>query len=157
MAASFSNAAGRRRRTFASGIVVVALAATVAWVIKRAPPSFAAAPIATVRDASQGRQALWAIRVAAHAHELAADALAGVPAPPAGRAYQLWLQTPDGPRTLGLLPTTGRKVIPEIPAIAARLAGSGELLVSLEPARGSIAPGPSGPVLFRAAFPVGGG
>jgi len=140
----------------ASVVAIAALAIAVAAAIKRAPPSFAGPPIATVRDASQ-QQALWSIRIAADAHQLAADALTAAPAPPPGRAYQLWLQTPVGPRTLGLLPTAGREVIPEIPAIAARLSsGAGEVLVSLEPARGSIAPGPSGPVLYRAPFRAGG-
>jgi anti-sigma-K factor RskA len=95
--------------------------------------------------------ALWTIRLAAAAHEIAVDAVDAAP-PPAGRAYQLWLGSPRGPRSLGLLPVTGRKVIPEIPALAASLAGSGELLVSLEAARGSDRAAPTGPPIYRAAL-----
>jgi len=137
------------------GIVVLAtaaLACVVAVVVKRNPPDFSALPvIAIVRDGVQ--RPLWAIRVARLAHEIAVDSVSPEP-PPAGHAYQLWLATPEGARSLGLLPVSGRKIIPEIPALAARLGERGELMVTLEPARGSDTAHPSGPVVFRAAFPV---
>ena len=132
-------------------LAVLALAFGVAAAVKRAPPDFSAAPvIAVVRD-SAGRP-LWMIRLARAAHEIAVDSLA--PEPPApGGAYQLWMVAPDGGHSLGLLPVAGRTVIPEIPAIATRLAGSGELIVTLQIRRGVATAQPSGPVVFRAAFP----
>lgn len=110
-------------------------------------------PIAVVRDAEQ--HPLWTLRLALAAHEIAVDAVNAAP-PPAGHAYQLWLAAPSGAaasaRSLGLMPASGRKVIAEIPALAARLAGTGELVVTLEPAGGSARATPSGPVVFRAAL-----
>jgi anti-sigma-K factor RskA len=139
-------------------IGTVALAFGVAAAIERAPPRFAAPPLAIVRDGAQ--HPLWSIRLAPRAHEIAVDAVR--PAPwLEGHAYQLWLRTNDGsaPQSLGLLPARGRKVIPEIPALVTRLAGgrgSGELLVSREPDSGSRFPQPSGPIVFRAALADGG-
>jgi anti-sigma-K factor RskA len=133
----------------AAAIVTLALAFGVAAAIKRPPPSFAAPPIAIVRDSAA--QALWAVRLARCAHEIAVTRLAA-PLPAIGDADQLWLATPAGPRSLGLLPRNGRSIIPEMPTLMARLTGSGELLVSREPPHGSRQMQPSGPVIWRAAF-----
>jgi len=127
------------------------LALLVAVAIKRAPPDFSALPvIATIRDPA-GR-ALWTIRLARAAHEIAVDGFAVAP-PADGQVYRLWLAPPSGAaagaRPLGLLPLAGRRVIPEIPALLTRLAGGG-LLVTLAPAGGGTAVQPSGPILFRA-------
>jgi anti-sigma-K factor RskA len=132
----------------AAAAAAVALAVIVAFAVKRPAPHFATPPIAVVRDAAG--QALWSIRLAPAAREIAVDRLAA--AEPAGHADQLWLRTPAGPRSLGTLPRRGRAVIPEVPAFVKTLAGSGELLVSREPAGGSRLPRPSGPIVFRAAF-----
>ena len=126
----------------------------VAASVKRQPPDFAALPpIAVVRDAA--RHPLWTLRLALGAHQIAVDAVSAEP-PPAGHAYQLWLASPAGAaadaRSLGLMPASGRKVIAEIPALTARLAGRGELVVTLEPAGGSDRATRSGPVVFRAAL-----
>ena len=129
------------------GVAIFVLALGVAAIIKRHPAEFAASPIALVRDMNQHPR--WAIRLSAAAHLIAVDALDAPPAP-AGQAYQLWLSGPDGPRSLGLLPAAGRKIIPETPAlIAALAAGHGVLAVTLEPARGSATGRPSGPAMFR--------
>ena len=134
-------------------LAVLALAFGVAAAVKRPPPDFSAAPIiAVVRDGA-GRP-LWTIRLARAAHEIAVDGTGAEPPAPGG-AYQLWMVAPDGSHSLGLLPVAGRKVIPEIPAIAARLAGSGKLIVTLQVRRGVATAQPSGPVVFRAAFPPG--
>ena len=139
-------------RPVAAFVAVLALAFSVAAIVKRPPPDFAAlAPIAVVRDAAH--RPLWEIRLARAAHQIAIDSIAAAP-PPAGRAYQLWLALPDGGHSLGLMPVAGRKLVPEIPAIVDRLAGSGELLVTLEPARGSDTGRPDGPVMFRAVIPA---
>lgn len=137
----------------AAGVVAtVALAVAVAAWIKREPPNFSALPaIAILRDADA--HPIWAVRVAPAAHQIAVDAFRD-PVPPPGHAYQLWLATGDGPHSLGLLPAHGRKVAAELPWLMPQLAGAGELLVSLEPARGSDQPRPSGPIAFRA--PLGG-
>ena len=139
------------RRAAGAAIATMAAALAVAATVKRDPPDFAAlAPIAVIRDAA-GRP-LWTIRLAPRAHQLAVDASAVRP-PPAGRAFQLWLAGPGGDRSLGLLSISGRRVIPEIPGLCARLAGAGELLVSVEPAGGSKRRQPSGPTAYRAEFP----
>jgi anti-sigma-K factor RskA len=127
---------------------VAALALSVAAAVKRAPPDFPALPlIATIHDAD--RRPLWAIRAAPAAHQIAIDCLAAEPAPE-GRAYQLWLAAPAGTYSLGLLPGSGRKIIAEIPVLFGRLASAGELVVTLEPARGADLSRPDGPILFRA-------
>jgi anti-sigma-K factor RskA len=147
-----STRAAADRRPLAAFLAILALAFIVAAAVKRDPPDFSVLPpIAIVRDDAQ--RPLWAIRLAGASHQIAADSQE--PAPPAaGHAYQLWLVVEDGAHSLGLLPLSGRKVIPEIPALAARLGERGELLVTLEPARGSDTGQPSGPVMFRAVFPI---
>lgn len=134
---------------------VLALALAVAAAIKRAPADFSGLPpLAVIRD--RQHHPLWTIRVAAAAHLIAVDA-EDAPPLPAGHAYQLWLSGPDGVQSLGLLPASGRKVIPEVPALVARLgAGRGELSVTLEEARGSVTAGPHGPVMFRSRWVAGG-
>lgn len=135
------------RRSSLAVLAAVGLALAVAADVKRAPPDFWEMPVrAVVRDGAG--HALWSIRVAPAAHEIAADAVAAPP--PAGDVYQLWLATETGARSLGVLPVRGRKIIAEMPELAARLAGDGELLISREAAPGSRRSGPGGPVLFRA-------
>ncbi len=149
-----SAAIGRRpsasRPTILAPIAVFAFAFAVAAGIKRAPPNFSRLPpLAKIEDET-GR-ALWVIRMAPRAHQIAVDAVENSPTA-AGQAYQLWLADSDNPQSLGLLPSSGRKVIPESPALIEKLAGGGVLLISLEKARGSDTPWPNGPVLYRANF-----
>ena len=143
-----------RRQLLAGCLAVLAVALAVAAAIQRQPTDFSALqPLAIVHD--RERHPLWAIRVAGPAHLLAADAL-DAPPPPPGHAYQLWLSGSSAARSLGLLPAAGRKVIPEVPALIARLdAGNGVLTVTLEPARGSVTGQPSGPVMFRSQIDAG--
>lgn len=138
-------------RPLAAALSVLALALVVAALIARPPPDFAERPVIAVLR--HGQQPLWAIRLARSAHQIAVDSVAA-PSPPPGRVYQLWLAIANSepPRPLGLLPRAGRKIIPETPANTRLLAGSGELLVTLEPKGGSDDPGPSGPVQFRGRF-----
>ena len=106
--------------------------------------------VAVVRDGEE--HPVWAIRLARAAHQIAADSLRPQP-PPADRVYQLWLLAPGmAPRPLGLLPQSTRKPIAVTPENARLLTGEGELEVTLEPAGGSPAPGPTGPTLFRATL-----
>jgi anti-sigma-K factor RskA len=136
--------------SLAAALGVLALALLVAALVARAPPDFSAlAVIAVVRDG--GQHPIWAVRLARGAHQIAIDSLRPQPMP-AGRAYQLWLETPSdaAPRPLGVLPQSGRKIIAETPANARLLTGRGELRVTLEAGGGSLAAAPSGPGLFRA-------
>jgi anti-sigma-K factor RskA len=129
--------------------VTLSFALLVAASIARDPPDFSdMAIVAIVRDAE--RHPVWAIRLARAAHQIAADTLRDEPAPP-GRVYQLWLLVADrsGPRQLGLLPPSGRKRIAVSPENARLLAGTGELVVTLEPAGGSPNREPSGQPVFR--------
>jgi anti-sigma-K factor RskA len=128
---------------------ILSLALLVAAIIARDPPDFSDISIvAVVRDGE--RHPIWAIRLAGAAHQIAADTLRNEPAPP-GRVYQLWLLVADrsGPRQLGLLPPSGRKRIAVSPENARLLAGTGELVVTLEPAGGSPNREPTGPPVFR--------
>jgi len=133
-------------------LATLSLALLVAAMIAREPPDFSAMPIiAIVRDGEQ--HPVWAIRLARAAHQIAADSLRPQP-PPADHVYQLWLLASDvaTPHPIGLLPRSERKVIAVTPENARRLSGAGELEVTLEPVGGSTAPGPSGPILFRASL-----
>jgi anti-sigma-K factor RskA len=107
--------------------------------------------IAIVRDSEQ--HPVWAIRLARAAHQIAADSLRPQ-SPPADHVYQLWLLASDvaTPHPIGLLPQSERKVIAVTPENARLLSGAGELEVTLEPVGGSTAPGPTGPILFRASI-----
>jgi len=107
--------------------------------------------IAIVRDGEQ--HPVWAIRLARAAHQIAADSLRPQPIP-ADHVYQLWLLVSDAtaPHPIGLLPQSERKLIAVTSENARLLAGEGELEVTLEPAGGSPAPGPTGPTLFRASL-----
>jgi anti-sigma-K factor RskA len=135
---------------WAAGVLAtLSLALLVAAIIAREPPDFSDISIvAVVRDGE--RHPVWAIRLARAAHQIAADTLRDEPAPP-GRVYQLWLLIADrtGPRQLGLLPPSGRKRIAVSPENARLLAGTGELVVTLEPTGGSPNREPSGPPVFR--------
>jgi anti-sigma-K factor RskA len=138
---------------WATGVLAtLSLALLVAAIIARDPPDFSDMSIvAVVRDGE--RHPVWAIRLARAAHQIAADTLRDEPDPP-GRVYQLWLLVADrtGPRQLGLLPPSGRKRIAVSPENARLLAGTGELVVTLEPAGGSPNPEPTGQPVFRGAL-----
>jgi anti-sigma-K factor RskA len=137
-------------RAAAAVLATTALALLVAALIARAPPDFAErAVVAVLRDPAQ--RPAWSLRLARAAHQIAIDSL-GPPPPPGGKTYRLWLTTPGiaAPQPLGQLPLAGRKVIAETPATIRRLAGTGELLVTLEPAEGPLAEIPSAPPVFRA-------
>lgn len=135
---------------WAAGVfATLSLALLVAAIIARDPPDFSDISIvAVVRDGE--RHPVWAIRLARAAHQIAADTLRDEPAPP-GRVYQLWLLVADrtGPHQLGLLPPSGRKRIAVSPENARLLAGTGELVVTLEPAGGSPSREPTGQPVFR--------
>lgn len=135
-------------RTFAAALGVVLAASSVAAAIWRPAPDFAALPVAAaLRDRDQ--RPVWTVRLAMPAREIALEAVAAAP-PPAGHDYELWVETAGGPRSLGLLPASGRKVVPEIPARLAQVAGGGKLFVTLEGAGGSPTGKPTGPALFDA-------
>ena len=139
-------------RRAAGVLATLSLALLVAAIIAREPPDFSTMPvIAVVRDGE--RHPVWAIRLARAAHQIAADSLRPQPVP-ADHVYQLWLLASDAttPHPIGLLPRSERKVIAVTPENARLLAGEGELEVTLEPVGGSTAPGPTGPVLFRASL-----
>jgi anti-sigma-K factor RskA len=139
-------------RNASAVLAVVALAFLVAALVRRPPPDLAAQRVVAVVVDGVGRPA-WAIRLAAEAHQIAADSLAPEPVAP-GRVYQLWLAPGGGarPEPLGLLPQAGRKSIPVSPEAARRLGGAGQLVVTDEPVGGSPQPGPTGPVRFRGAL-----
>lgn len=139
-------------RHVAAVLAVTAVALLSAALVARAPPDFAELRvIAVLRDS--GRHPAWAVRLARTAHQIAVDAI-DVPAPPVGKAYQLWLVAPGlaAPHPLGLLPSSGGKIIPEAPTDIRRLTATGEMRVTLEPGNGGLAGAPSGAAIFRGGF-----
>ncbi len=137
-------------RPLTTVVATLALAFLVAAVVKRQAPDFARLPvIAVVRDAA-GRP-LWQIRLARAAHQIAIDAVGAGP-PQAGHVYRLWLVGPKSGHSLGVLPLSGRKVIAEAPFLADRLAGTGELVVTLESLAEPEPTQPRQPIAFRAGF-----
>lgn len=136
-------------RRAAGVLTVLSAALLVAAIIARDPPDFSSSlTIAVIRD--NGQSPVWKIRLAGAAHQIAADTLRVEPFP-TGRAYQLWLLAPGSaiPHQLGLLPQSGRRLIPVSPQIARQLTGAGELLVSLEPSGGAARSMPGGNIVFR--------
>jgi hypothetical protein len=91
-------------------------------------------------------------------HEITADSFHPPPAPP-GRVHQLRLSVAGVAelRPLGLLPQAGRKQIPVTPEPTEWLAGSGQLVVTLEPRGGSRPTGPTAAVRFRGKLDGGTG
>ena len=70
----------------------------------------------------------------------------GLPRPPAGRDYQLWVIEGQTPRSEGVFPVdergSARHVLPEVPAAG----GVGAFAVTIEPAGG--VPAPTGPMVL---------
>ena len=86
-----------------------------------------------------------------HALDIRAERPPGLPP---GHAYQLWMLPGSGrpPQSLGLLPDAPGKILHvRVPSPLA-LARAQGIAVSLEPAGGSPLPGPSGPVVYSAAW-----
>jgi anti-sigma-K factor RskA len=137
-------------RGAAAVLGTAAAALMVAALVARDAPDFAERPVIAVLRGAADRPA-WSVRLARAAHQVAVDGL-DPPAAPAGKAYQLWLVAPGGasPQPLGLLPFSGRKILAETPANIRRLAGKGQLWVTLEPATGTLAEAPSGAPAFHA-------
>jgi anti-sigma-K factor RskA len=136
-------------RSVSAILATLSGALLVAAMVAREPPDFSRLPIiAVIRDGKQ--RPVWAIRLAAAAHQIAADSLREEPLA-SDHVYQLWLLFPDSakPHQLGMLPQSGRKRIAVSPEDCRHLAGAGELLVTLEPPGGSPARAPSGPTVFR--------
>jgi anti-sigma-K factor RskA len=130
-------------------LAVAALVLAVAAAVARPPADFAQLRVgALLRDNLDRRG--WAVRLAPASDQIALDHLAAPP-PPAGKVFQLWLAGERGepPQPLGLLPSGGRKIVAEAPAIMRRLPCA-TLTVTLEPATGGLAGTPSGAVVFRA-------
>ncbi len=127
-------------RQAAGVLATLSLALLVAAIVSRDAPDFSSMPIiAVVRDGEQ--RPIW---------EIAVDSLRVQPVP-TDHVYQLWVLVPDvtAPHQLGLLPQSGRKRIAVSPENVRLLAGSGELVITLEPPGGSRGPAPSGPTVFR--------
>src|SRR6202043_646814 len=103
---------------------------------------------AVVREGEMGR--VWGVGLVGGGGKIVEETLRDQQTPP-GRVYQLWLLVADriGPRQLGLLPPSGRKRIAVSPENARLLAGTGELVVTLEPASGSPSREPTGQPVFR--------
>ena len=88
-----------------------------------------------------------AVVLVSRAQDKAAIAVSGLKAPPAGKAYQLWMIGPDGIRSGGLLPTGADGTAGSV--VAHGLDGARTISLTLEPAAGSQQPTMS-PVLLLA-------
>jgi anti-sigma-K factor RskA len=133
------------------GFATAALAASLLVFIAvgqfAGPHESVAERVAVLNDKS--KTASWLVTVAADGKRMTVAALQPI-AVPKDRTLELWLITKPGkaPRSLGLLPKTGRRSV-ALPGEVARLWPRGRLLaISLEPA-GGWKPGTKlGPILF---------
>ncbi|MCB1865774.1 MAG: anti-sigma factor [Chromatiales bacterium] len=110
------------------------------------PPAAPPAWVAVVQD--EGAKPLWLVEASEQGSRVRIRAL-GDAAPPAGRAYELWL-LPDsgGPISLGLLPAQGMTLADG--SGFGRWATASGIAVSVEPPGGSPTGAPTGPVVFQA-------
>lgn len=98
---------------------------------------------------NESSQAAWVVQADYNKNLMVAQALQ-VKHPGQGKAYELWM-LPKGepPKSLGLLPLTGKSSVVLTPEKRAILEKSDALAVSLEPATGSPTGLPTGPVLYQ--------
>lgn len=136
-------------RRFALVSVLASVVAFAGWwqVEQRLVPTHVAQIVST------DTQPLWVISADLERSTLTARAL-NVVAAELDQVYELWM-LPNGepPRSLGLLPVGQRQSQTVLPAaLAALLAGTQGLAVSLEPAGGSPTGVPTGPIVHQASF-----
>jgi anti-sigma-K factor RskA len=99
----------------------------------------------------QQDQAQWLVSLSPEKGQMKV-AMAGVLNLAPQKSLELWILLPDGPRSLGLLPTTGEMQVVLPASLLSQLAqqGSLTLAVSREPVGGSKTGKPTGPVLLTA-------
>lgn len=135
-----------------TSVAAISLAVLLSQLPSEAPAPFTGDYMALVGDAEQ--RPLWLLRADSDGRRIRIEPLQ-VPAPPAGKTYELWLLPADGvPRSLGLLPLAGEAAHSDTleVALAGELAGAAGVAVSLEPGGGSPTGLPTGPVLYQASL-----
>jgi anti-sigma-K factor RskA len=131
------------------GVGLTASAVAAALVIYLASPAPDAPPSPTTVALVANGEPGWLIEANAAEHWVGALALRSHALEP-GRAFELWSVPAEGaPRSLGLLPASGRGGHPLSPEQAAALRETAAFAVSLEPEGGSPTGAPTGPVLFQ--------
>ncbi len=126
-------------------------AAASAWIAI----TFLSGPIPTqvAVFANQDADAMWVVSANLETGSIRTEAVGEVDIE-AGSVYELWVLPADGPPlSLGLLPeypgAADRSISDQL---AAALAGSGRLAISIEPAGGSPTGLPTGPVVYQASL-----
>ncbi|HET7369597.1 MAG TPA: anti-sigma factor [Gammaproteobacteria bacterium] len=130
-----------------TAMAAAALIAIVAWWQISPAPTPAPAEMAVIT--SEAGQPVWVVSVRPHSLTIKAPRNA---APPAGKAYELWMLPGNGakPVSLGLLPATGEVRRRLTVAQAQALASAQAVAVSIEPPGGSPTGQPTGPVVYSA-------
>lgn len=131
-----------------TSVAVLALAAVIAWWQLTPAP---ATPVEMAVIASQVGKPVWVVS-ARHAQRTLTIKAIGPAAPPAGKAYQLWMLPKPGaaPVSLGLLPQSGETIRRLTATQMQALAAAQALAVSIEPPGGSPTGQPTGPVVYVA-------
>jgi anti-sigma-K factor RskA len=130
------------------GLAASALAAAILLYVAIRPPEEPPPPPTTVAVVANGGPG-WLIEANAAENWVGALALQPHVLDP-GRAFELWAVPAEGaPRSLGLLPASGRGGHALTTEQSAALADTAAFAVSLEPEGGSPTGAPTGPVLFQ--------
>ncbi len=110
------------------------------------PP--APSPITIVVLSDQSAKPAWLVSL--HPGKLSIKTHRPQSIPP-GKSFELWMLPKDkqAPRSLGLIPASGRLILRLTPSISQRLITAEGLAVSLEPKGGSSTGLPTGPVLYQ--------
>jgi anti-sigma-K factor RskA len=132
------------------GLTASALALAFLLYIGLAPPPLAPSPnYIVVLNNPQGQPA-WLVSADVRTGRLTIKTVRPQRLP-ANKAFELWM-LPGGdqpPRSLGLIPVSGRQSVALPPPSTKVLAGAQGLAVSLEPTGGSPTGLPTGPVLYQ--------
>lgn len=106
--------------------------------------------------ANEQKQTTWLVRTLSD--DRIEVAVLSAPPTQANRAYELWV-LPGGnqaPRSLGLLPITGRTLVDIPQALRTAVIAGNTLAVSIEPAGGSPTGLPTGPVVYLGVLQTAG-
>ena len=128
---------GRRRRVLSAAAALVAVIALVGAALWTARPDTAAPRVVAARvSGPMAAGARARLVVGAHAATLV---VCGMPSPPTGHVYEVWLRRPSGTAPTHALfdvPSDGRASV----AIGESLRGVRQVIVTAEPAGGSVRP-----------------
>ena len=131
---------------------VAALAVLLLMTFRLGPPPASTVLLAVLQPTGTGPAWLVETQPGARARILPINS----PAPPAGRAFELWAipGANAAPISMGVLRPASPNVVALPPAVAERLGGGVALAVSIEPPGGSPTGAPTGPVVYSGSLMV---